>query len=197
MFVMIVQRVTTDRHRSIISCILQWVKSCHMLFDSSKKGKKFSDKVIEQKLIWHRNNQCSSIIEDDISPSVLMSCKEIVFSGERTLTGEAIWIIDRNLRFRTARFIFKICREIGLVFTVLLYFMLWQIEAFLLLLLLATIQKISAVEIWARQVGNHWGEKGEVKKGERKKEEKPNQHGEIQLTLSQPPKLQQSIICAA
>lgn len=78
---------------SAMSCRLQGMESYQMLFDSSKKGKMWSGKPTARKLIWSWKDQCSSISEDDISPS--MSWKEIVLLDKRTLIGEEMWIINR------------------------------------------------------------------------------------------------------
>lgn len=64
MFTKVLQREITGRHRSTTSCRLQGVKSCCMLFDSSKKGEMCSDKPTAQKLIWSGKDQCSFVIED-------------------------------------------------------------------------------------------------------------------------------------
>lgn len=147
----VLQREITGRHRNTMSCRLQGMKSCHMLFDSSKKGKRCSDKPTAQKLIWSWKGQCSSVIEDDISSS--MSCKDIVSSGERTLMGEGMWIINRlKPTCQDSKIYLQDLQTNWIGFAVLLYFMLWKIEAFLLLLLLlVTVQKTPEVEIHVRQ----------------------------------------------
>lgn len=115
-----------------------------------QKGKMCSDKPTAQKLIWSWKDQCGSVIEDDIYPS--MSCKEIVSSGERILTGEGMWIINRlKPTCQDSKIYLQDLQTNWTGSAVLLYFMLRKIEAFLLLLLLVTIQKVSEVEICAKQ----------------------------------------------
>lgn len=190
----VLRREITGRHRNTMSCRLQGMKSCHMLFDSSKKGKRCSDKPIAQKLIWSWKGQCSSVIEDDISSSML--CKDIVSSGERTFIGEGMWIINIPCYSLSAWRLKPTCQDSKIylqdlqtnwiVFAVLLYFMLWKIEAFLwLLLLLVTIQKTPEVEIHVRQKKNLL----ERKRGERggRKRKRSPAWGNPANTLPTPP----------
>lgn len=150
MLMKVLQGEITGRHRSTTSRRLQGMKSCRMCFDSSKKGKMCSDKPTAQKLIWSWKDQCSSVIEDDIYPS--MSCKEIVSSGERILTGEGMWIINRlKPTCQDSKIYLQDLQTNWTGSAVLLYFMLRKIQAFLLLLLLVTIQKVSEVEICSKQ----------------------------------------------